>query len=108
MGVKTYERHGASLYKTPRWQSLRFLAKRRDGFRCVQCGAASDLQVDHIKPLRSHPELSFDLDNLQTLCVRCHSRKTKAEVGFESPASPERQAWKSAVFELSLRNRSNA
>jgi 5-methylcytosine-specific restriction endonuclease McrA len=108
MGVKTYKRHGTSIYDTPRWKSVRFLAKRRDGFKCVKCGGVNRLQVDHVKPLRTHPDLAFDLGNLQTLCVRCHSAKTQAEVGFETPASPERQAWKSLVYELSKRTPSHA
>jgi 5-methylcytosine-specific restriction enzyme A len=101
MGVKRYERHGASIYKTPRWKALRFQAKRRDGFKCVLCGATGRLNVDHIKPLRTHPELAFDLANLQTLCVPCHSAKTKTEVGFETPTDPRRQAWKKLIYELS-------
>jgi 5-methylcytosine-specific restriction enzyme A len=101
MGLKPYKRHGASIYDTPRWKAVRFLAKRRDGFKCVTCGAAGRLQVDHIKPLRSHPELAFDLANLQTLCIACHSAKTQTEVGFETPSDPRREAWKKLIYQLS-------
>lgn len=101
MGVTRHKRHGAAVYGKPQWQSVRFLAKRRDGFKCVSCGASGRLEVDHIKPLRSHPELAFDLANLQTLCIRCHSAKTKVEVGFGAPVDPAREAWKSLVRELS-------
>lgn len=107
MGVKNYARHGASIYKTPRWKSLRFLAKRRDGFKCVRCGGTDRVQVDHIKPLRTHPELAFDLANLQTLCIRHHAEKTKIEVGFETPADPARQAWKHLIYELSKPRKEN-
>jgi len=99
MGVKTYKRAGASIYKTPRWKALRFEAKRRDRFKCVTCGAAGDLEVDHIKPLRSHPDLAFELTNLQTLCVRCHSRKTRIEIGLDE-IDPKRQAWRDLVRDL--------
>lgn len=89
----TYQRHGASLYRTPQWKALRFRARRRDGFACVQCGAKGRLEVDHIKPIRTHPELSLELSNLQCLCPGCHSRKTRLEIGMgELP--PERQAWR--------------
>ncbi|MEL7488893.1 MAG: HNH endonuclease signature motif containing protein [Pseudomonadota bacterium] len=77
-------------------------ALRRDGFQCVQCGARGRLEVDHIKPVRTHPELSFDLDNLQTLCPSCHTRKTRIECGHPPP-SPERVAWRNAVKDLSRR-----
>ncbi|MBP0614288.1 HNH endonuclease [Jiella mangrovi] len=99
MGVKTYKRAGADIYRTPRWKALRALAKRRDGYRCVQCGAAGDLEVDHIKPVRTHRELAFDLSNLQTLCVPCHSRKTRVEIGL-AEIDPRRQAWRDLVNEL--------
>ena len=32
---------------------LRKLAKDRDGWRCVKCGRAGRLEVDHIKPCAS-------------------------------------------------------
>lgn len=89
----SYQRHGASIYRTPQWKALRFMARRRDGFACVQCGAKGRLEVDHIKPIRTHPELALDLGNLQCLCIACHARKTRLEIGLgELP--PERQAWR--------------
>ena len=95
MGLK-YDRAGAAIYRTPRWKSLRFLAKRRDGFKCVECGAAGRIEVDHVKPIRTHPELAFDLGNLQCLCPACHTRKTRIEVGHP-PLTPERQQWRDLV-----------
>ena len=32
--------------------------------------------VDHIKPHRGDPKLFWDPDNWQTLCKRCHDKKT--------------------------------
>jgi 5-methylcytosine-specific restriction enzyme A len=98
MGLK-YDRHGAAIYRTPRWKAVRLAAKRRDGFRCVTCGDAGRLEVDHVKPMRTHPELAFDLANLQSLCPPCHARKTRIEVGLD-PLSPARMAWREVVREL--------
>jgi 5-methylcytosine-specific restriction endonuclease McrA len=92
MGLKHF-RHSAAVTRSARWKIVRLAAKRRDGFRCVKCGARGRLEVDHIEPVRTHPELSFDLTNLQTLCGRCHSRKTAIEVGM-TPIDPKRQAWR--------------
>ncbi len=39
----------------------------------------SATEVDHIVPRRVRQELELSLENLQALCKRCHSRKTKAE-----------------------------
>lgn len=106
MGMRPYKRAGASIYKTQRWKAVRNLAKRRDGFACVKCGAAGDLEVDHIKPIRSHPDLAFDLGNLQTLCVPCHSRKTRIEVGLDD-LDPRRLAWRKCVRELAKPQKEN-
>lgn len=94
-------RAGAAVYRSMRWKSLRALAKRRDGFACVQCGArGARLDVDHILPIRTHPELSFDLGNLQTLCLQCHSAKTSREIQRRTESGPERIAWRVFTREL--------
>jgi RNA-directed DNA polymerase len=46
-------------------------AKMRDGFKCVRCGAAGDLQVHHTKGTTTH-----DIDSLETLCRACHHAAT--------------------------------
>lgn len=95
MGV-TYRRYSRAVTRTPRWKALRLQALRRDGFRCVACGARGRLEVDHIQPVRTHPELSYVLDNLQSLCGGCHARKTIEEIGL-APVSEDRKDWKRAV-----------
>lgn len=92
----TYHRHSARVIGSKRWPALRLAAKRRDGFRCVECGAVGRLEVDHVKPVRTHPELAFDLSNLQTLCASCHTRKTRLECGHD-PQNPLREAWRNLV-----------
>jgi 5-methylcytosine-specific restriction protein A len=37
------------------------------------------LHADHRIPIAVRPDLSLVLDNLQTLCDRCHNRKTRRE-----------------------------
>jgi len=58
------------------------------------------LEVDHVLPVRSHPELRFELSNLQSLCRRCHSAKTAREIGFRIPSEGAQQ-WAIAITELS-------
>jgi 5-methylcytosine-specific restriction endonuclease McrA len=98
MGVR-YHRYSNRVIHSRRWSALRLTAKRRDGWRCVQCGAVGRLEVDHIQPVRTHPERAFDLSNLQTLCGRCHSRKTRIEVGLDE-IDPKRAAWRDLVRAL--------
>lgn len=96
MGVTRWHRHSAAVTRTPQWKALRLMALRRDGWKCVQCGARGRLEVDHIQPVRTAPELAFDLGNLQCLCAACHTRKTRLEIGHP-PLSEGRQQWREAV-----------
>lgn len=45
----------------------------RDEYACRHCGAGEDLTLDHIYPQALGG--GHELDNLQTLCRRCNSRK---------------------------------
>jgi 5-methylcytosine-specific restriction protein A len=79
-----------TFYKSKAWRSVRLLALERDNFECQVCKKNGDLfiqqdratedkhkrlDVDHIKDLEQFPELGLELDNLITLCVKCHNRK---------------------------------
>lgn len=48
----------------------------RDGYRCTNCGHRNmpnnPLTVHHKKPRFRFPELINDVDNMITLCLRCH------------------------------------
>lgn len=52
---------------------LRRKVFERDAYRCVHCGDHMDLSVDHIYPESKGGTL--DMENLQTLCRPCNSRK---------------------------------
>lgn len=54
-----------------RMMAARVLA--RDGIRCVRCGSEDNLHVDHIDPWSKGGKTV--LENLQTLCRPCNSRK---------------------------------
>jgi hypothetical protein len=56
----------------------------RDGFACVYCGSATDLAVDHVKPVVQGG--THDDVNLQTLCKSCNSRKGRRDATGLSPA----------------------
>lgn len=52
---------------------LRLRVYTRDGFRCLRCGTAEDLSLDHIYPWSlGGPDTE---ENLQTLCRPCNSSK---------------------------------
>ncbi|MFJ5882662.1 HNH endonuclease [Kitasatospora cineracea] len=58
------------------WSRRRVQCLARDQFRCRQCGAREELEVDHLMPVSRGG--SWELSNLQTLCRPCHRRKTYA------------------------------
>jgi 5-methylcytosine-specific restriction protein A len=100
MGLKNYDRHSAAVIRSTRWRFVRTQAKRRDGFKCVECSAPGPLEVHHVKRVKDAPELAFDLSNLLTLCKTCHSAHTKKECGFGNELSPDRVAWRELLAKM--------
>lgn len=72
------------VYATARWKRVRLAVIDRDGRRCTECGGAGRLEVHHVRPIQAGGA-PFDLDNLRTVCRRCH-------FGAE-PARTPRVAW---------------
>ena len=57
------------------WKAQRFRVLIRDLYTCQACGHYGD-QVDHI---HNNAEQDVSDDQLQTLCLPCHSSKTMTE-----------------------------
>jgi len=52
----------------------------RDCGICKMCGMSKNkMIVDHIVELKDGGE-AFDYNNLETLCVSCHNKKTTEEI----------------------------
>lgn len=87
---------------SPRWAALRRAVLERDGYRCVRCGKAGRLEVDHIVPTwRDHSERNiWRMEGLQALCRPCHFAKTRSEFNELRPPKPQRKAWRELVGEL--------
>lgn len=72
------------LYRTARWRRVRKRVLMRDKGLCQACLAKGKLErgnhVDHKLRAIDRPDLFWNADNLQTLCHRCHSRKTRHEM----------------------------
>lgn len=54
-------------------RTLRKTIFERDAYRCVRCGDWHSLEIDHIVPLIEGG--GDELENLQTLCRMCNSKK---------------------------------
>lgn len=82
-------RHDAALWlakryrSSTRWHKVRQLKLARNPLCENPYGRHEDTvpatEVDHRLPLRTHPQLAFTLDNLQSLCHACHAKKSGAE-----------------------------
>ena len=94
-----FQRHSQKVTRTKRWKVLRMAILERDGFACKHCGAHGRLEVDHIQPVRTHPELSYEPGNLQPLCAACHTKKTRIECGHK-PQAESRKDWSGFVQAL--------
>ena len=84
------------IYCTRRWRRLRWAALERDGFLCARCRAhgltALAEIVHHIQEIEDGGEV-WDLDNLASVCARCHN-----EIHHTRDAThPEIAAWRNLV-----------
>lgn len=77
-------------YKSSEWQEIRQQALARDNYECQECKRQGRvytdqydkdkhkrLDVDHKQEIYMHPELALEIENLETLCVKCHNKKHK-------------------------------
>jgi 5-methylcytosine-specific restriction protein A len=75
------------------WAATRKRILVRDNWQCQHCGRVCSMpgeaQCDHKKPKAIGGDDSDE--NLQTLCLPCHSKKTRAEqmAGLLKPLQPE-------------------
>ena len=71
----------SKVYNTT-WRKLRRV-KLSSNLLCELCLAKGKVaqaeEVDHVRPVSQYPELRLVYDNLQSLCVTCHSKKTREE-----------------------------
>ncbi|QCO57462.1 HNH endonuclease (plasmid) [Pseudorhodobacter turbinis] len=75
-------RHNHKWYKGTRWAAIRVAHLSREPL-CQRCKVFDALtgadHVDHVIAHKGDAALFFDASNLQSLCVSCHSYKTRAE-----------------------------
>jgi 5-methylcytosine-specific restriction endonuclease McrA len=55
-------------------QQIRKQVLIRDGYKCRYCGGKATT-ADHVKPLKTHPELRHDPDNMVACCQTCQNQK---------------------------------
>ena len=63
------------------WRALRLTILARDGYTCHYCGADGATTVDHILPVKSHPDQAMNSENCVTACRSCNSAKGSRSEG---------------------------
>ena len=71
-----------SFYRTRTWVTLRQQVLDRDHYVCCYCGQPNSKTVDHIVPIEFDPTRKASIDNLATICRRCHRAKTQWEQSY--------------------------
>jgi 5-methylcytosine-specific restriction endonuclease McrA len=64
-------------YRDEIYLSNRIMAFERDGWKCTHCGSREKLQAHHIEPVpkgQFDPMVIHQVENLQTLCMKCHNQ----------------------------------
>lgn len=65
--------------KSYEWRKVRMEAIKKYGSKCQCCGSSpatgAVINVDHIKPRKTYPQLALDINNLQVLCHECNHGK---------------------------------
>lgn len=59
--------------RSAEWRALRTEALHRDQYECTVCETPNDLQVHHLH-YKGIETMTFNVDQLKTLCETCHSR----------------------------------
>ena len=78
-----------------KWRALRLRILARDGHVCGYCGQDATT-VDHILPIRKHPDQAMNPENLISACRDCNSKKGSRSQGvflaqtFTPPVFSER------------------
>lgn len=63
---------------TTKYKDWRKAIFERDNFTCQMCGnRGGNLHAHHIKGWTKYPDLRYELDNGQTLCLTCHKTTYK-------------------------------
>ena len=69
------------------WNEVRKVVWKRDGGRCVKCDIKLGLNACHIDHIKSGKTATNSINNLRTLCRRCHVlRDDKRHRGMISKA----------------------
>lgn len=62
------------LHETFEYRQWRKSVLKRDNHTCQICGSTKNIEADHIKRWKEHPELRHEVSNGRALCRSCHMK----------------------------------
>lgn len=70
------------IWNSTQWKRLRkFLVARYPFCMHPKCnGITPMVDLNHIKPLATHPQLAYTISNIVPLCKKCHASVTQIEL----------------------------
>lgn len=78
MGDDMAKDYAKAFYKSKKWIRKRELILKRDQYMCRECkryGKTSPATtVHHVIPLDQRPDLKLNINNLISLCDKCHNQ----------------------------------
>lgn len=83
----------SNYYTSARHKEWRTKVLRRDKYLCMECKRygknVGATHAHHIKPREDYPELQYDLNNGESLCLKCHNKR-HPEKGTQVSPHPKR------------------
>lgn len=71
------------MWKNPRnTVTYRNFAKLHTKTKCEICGSVYRLQLHHVIPVKENIDLLYSIENLQTVCRKCHKKLHSKTVSF--------------------------
>jgi len=71
-----WDKRNKKLRNTKQYFEWRDAVFRRDNYTCLVCNIRGGrLEAHHIKRFEQYPSLRHDIDNGETLCIKCHRMK---------------------------------
>jgi 5-methylcytosine-specific restriction protein A len=72
-----YDQSNQKVYRGKAWRELRALKATMNPL-CELCDAKDVTRkmdiVHHLQPVKERPDLTYDISNLQSVCLPCHNR----------------------------------
>ena len=82
------DKDSQAFYRSKEWKDVRDLALKRDNYLCQRCLKDKKLKkadlVHHIIPLKEDNKLRSKLDNLESICHKCHNIEHKVNGNNDS------------------------